>query len=958
MSPLPPIVVSPVLREAAKIKIEELERFKASFKSRYEANPCHEDDSRDAVLARLTDQLDRIKKLDPFIVVDDNLSMWTRRVEQAKNDKSITREKLLKLERDLLSKFEQHANRLDISSLHIVLLQEALHVPDERADLGTKLDKMALDDEFELVEEELEGVYESFEEHTFSKKDIDVKAIEEYLTSFYEDGTARFSLEDIRRQMKRYGKAILTGDDELDDDIVEWCVTDLLKNDLLSEEKKRTLQGYLQSPAAIRELTDTLNVKSVRHWNWRNGDKGLPVSAQQNAEGKYCITVEEEVIDMLFLHTIALGWSMKLKECLSGVAYTKDVWPGTKHFTLEENQKFEYYLRGPCLQSNSCTTCHGPPMPPSPMMPPPPPGMNHSRRRRAVPPPAPRAKPRKRAYIAPPMPPPFYGTMILNDERTRAYLQDFFLSRLPKPEGCAASRADAAETQARLLKTLVLETKIREAFDGSVHGISANFNSFASSLPHPTILAVLGFLGMPEEWLDVFKRFLAAPLNMGPVVRGTSDLVRTRTSGVPVAHGLETFFGEAVLSFLDLAVHQKTRAYLLRLRDKCYFVGEEKQCKDALDEIENFAKIMGLDVSTNNLFDGESIGFVTFDRKKSNRVALDSVKVAGYARRIKKQLSACSTVLEWVRTWNNTIGTFAPHLFGPLANVFGKSHLEAVTRAYNLIFEIIFDGGNLTDHVKHMIQSRTTMQLSDQTSCIEAIVHLPNAYGGLGVKNPYTALNLANGVLEDPDSQLVEYLKAEKKYYEFSSKMFGELTPKQREDKLKALFTENEERQAAVLGSDVHKFFTHDELTAARERGSLIQYPTNPFAVPYGHPSYPYPSPYIDSPPQPFVPIPDLLSTYLFLSAEPMNPFISASDKIREEVYKLSDRLDMKRWNKLSTEDKWVVGLYGDDCFEKYGGLEIWHGDSVPRELLKTVRGEERWVEDDADSESSYVSIE
>jgi hypothetical protein len=64
----------------------------------------------------------------------------------------------------------------------------------------------------------------------------------------------------------------------------------------------------------------------------------------------------------------------------------------------------------------------------------------------------------------------------------------------------------------------------------------------------------------------------------------------------------------------------------------------------------------------------------------------------------------------------------------------------------------------------------------------------------------------------------------------------------------------------------------------------------------------------------------------------------------------------MKRWFSLSGEERWVLQMYEEECFERYGGMEIWDGDAVPLELLKVVRGED-WEGEDDDDEGSVSDI-
>lgn len=552
------------------------------------------------------------------------------------------------------------------------------------------------------------------------------------------------------------------------------------------------------------------------------------------------------------------------------------------------------------------------------------------------------------------------------------------MSRLPKREGCSAKRATELDTQAELLKVLALEIKTREALDGAVHGFSADFRSFASSMPHQTILTVLEFMGVPKTWIDIFKRFLKAPLNMGPVIRGTADQVRTRNAGVPLAHGFEVFFGEALLSCLDMAVSHKTSSdtaipYLYRLRDVCRLVGTSQQSNEAINQINSFAKVMGLQVCIKDLFagPGETIGFTTFKRSASQHqekpgavvTEINIAEVISSAHHVKKRLLSCSSVYELVYTWNKCVGTYAPHLVGSFANVFGKAHLEAVTKAYNLAYEIILEGKTLTEYFVARFPSGS---MPDASFPFEAFIHLPAAYGGLGVKSPFVAINQAQKILEDPNATLKGYLADEQKFYEQLREAFSKLTTKQREDKLRAIFNDDEERMVAVFGADyktaIATFPPLEDLTANRERQPpLFSFPftSNPFTPSgYNYPSaYPMPTypTYLSSTPSLYSIYPDLLSQYLFLSDEPPKPLINASEKILDEVYRLSGEPGMKSWEKLSVDEKWAVGLYGEECLERFGGLEMWWANGVPMELMKVVRGLDD--EDDDVSVSSYMSV-
>jgi hypothetical protein len=300
-------------------------------------------------------------------------------------------------------------------------------------------------------------------------------------------------------------------------------------------------------------------------------------------------------------------------------------------------------------------------------------------------------------------------------------------------------------------------------------------------------------------------------------------------------------------------------------------------------------------------------------------------------------------VLDWVRIWNSTVGTYAAHLFGPLANVFGKAHHEEVKNAYTVIYEVVFDGGGLTDHVERLLATHMHPSLTDPSFSIDALIYLPQAYGGLGVKNPFIALSLAQPLPADPDADLKAYIEAEDLYYQRAAENYALFDADAYKRKLESVFNNDKASIDAALGPgrDLTVFMTKEELTAGREKT------TYPNLLAHLGPTFVYS--FMATPDK----LPSLDLVYHGMLSEPKDA-MPRSDKIRNEVRNLQGKGDMKSWRDLSDEDKWVLQLYGDECFEKFGGLEIWCGEHVPQEVLKLVRGA-AW-EDDDDSSVSDMS--
>ena len=955
------MTVDPLLREAAELKIEGFNQLKQDFKTLYGLGSPQA--TNVTLRERIVTLVKTIQQLDPYLEEDGDLTVIASYVQQTGEDYCVSNDKLLKFEEQLLDKLHRKMNRYEATSLHLNLMKEAMNARKSATSLFTKPSTVTIDDDFEVVENGLEELWERFEAETFSVKEVDINALEAYLTGLTQISGNVDALSELRESMCQFGNDIIEGNTEIEEEELEWCIMDLLQNDLVSAEKKKKLESYIQNTIAVKELLSAVNMKSIRHWNWKNIDSGLPVVARQDNEGQCHITIEEDFVDMLFLHCVAFGWAQKLKECLSDfVRYPFR--HNKRSLSAHDHMQREFFLQ--MMPSEpievpgiDCQIGSYPLVPPPPRLPPPPPP-SHA----PLPPPPPvlasghansvyviqpfqkvTRKKKKGALcsyplpamtISPPPPPPLFLDS-LNEERHRVYKREFFMSKLPTRDGCRPRVVPVEEVQANLIKTLVVEMKLRAAFDGRYSCSMINFRSLSSALPHQTVLVVLKFLGMPDLFVDFFARFLAANLNIGPSVQGVLDRFLTRKCGVPERHGLHVLFTEAVMFFAELAVMKRTGMHLYRLGSKCYFVGTREQCEQVTQELNVFSeqtKIQFEDVLTHSgRFD---IGFLQLTAEKTT---IKRSMVVAYAHSMKKRLSACTTVYDWVRVWNSSVGTYASHLFGPLVELFGRSHLEAVKSAYKRIFHIIFEGGTLSDHVKEMLCARSEFARASPPLALEAIIHLPQAFGGLGVKNPFIAFSVARNMTPDPDAVIREYLDVETKYYEAAAKNWSVLEPEHISKKLSGVFQNNDEVITAALGADCAPatFITKAALTRHREYAT---YPYLPFNL------------LRDMPVNPLImnlSIPHLVGLYRALITVSIEDVI-ASEHIKNQV---RDHGSLKRWEQLSSEDKWVLQIYGDDCLERYGTLDIWIEEHVPIYCMTVVKGKDWYSDDDS---SSYMS--
>ncbi|CAN9203983.1 unnamed protein product [Alternaria alternata] len=931
---MPSFAITPTIRQAVELRLEELEHTKQSFEQRYVLDA--KQSGEPSVVRRIERLLEEIENLDPkFDKEDGNWTSETtkRCIEQARDDGIITENKLLKLEKGLLDKLIRFRNRMEVSCLHSRLMKEALDT--ETTTTATKLGDMALEDDFEVIDDDRKDALKYFESSCSRQMNVHSSSIDEYLWGLF-TGEEDY-VHAIRYGMQAYGSDLSNGNIEVDQKTLIWIITDLIRSERISQERKETLINYLQSPDALLEVTAILNMRGYREWNYKNAEVGLPVDTRKTIHGQHYVHVEVEIIDMLFLHCCAFRWATKLNECL------RDYVDKSKAFQVAPLTRADADRRSFFFDNTSL-------MPPPPFgytgfpcPPPPPPEPKKGCRRRKTKPRtmrlAPSIVPAPHVIQVPPPPPPDTLTDV-ESVRRDDYQKHFFMSRLPKHDGDVPKMTSSKDIQARLIKTLAVECNIRKAFDDKVNALTVKFDSLASTLPHCAIITVLRFLGVPEVFLSLFNRALKPKLSIESSTHEAATTI-TPERGLSFGYSMEIFFSEAVLFFLDLAIRKATRSYMYRVHDHCYFVGTQVQTNHAEEAIVRFSQVMGMKFRSFSSGDELSVGFLTINLRTTSPhdtsiiVGIDDSEVALYAANAKLRLKSCSTVLEWVREWNDTVGTYAAHLFGPLANVFNEEHREMIKETYRRIHSIVLDGSDLTRCVAKVLKPSVSCKLEHGLPDLEPIIYLPQAYGGLGVKNPFVTIAFASNANESAAVKIRDYLNIEAAYYTKASERYSNQMPFLNQQKIVTVFDNDLSRMIEALGSEIKTdvsihslpFMAKAEMMKHRERAK--------FPCDFTNWSEP-------------VKTPDLVQLYRDLLDEPVND-IEDIEMVEQEINRLSLTEDLKPWDELSQEDRWVLQLYNEECFERYGSLDIWWAKGIPVVVYSDLRGHLLDDDDDRD---------
>ncbi|RDW89164.1 hypothetical protein BP6252_01196 [Coleophoma cylindrospora] len=871
--------LSQTLKSITILKLKELEKQRKAYELRKAETLRYANlpdvDQRQRVYHLLL----AVEQLDPAPASDIDLCNVRRWLDQSNFDTSVPDTMVDEFEKQLRSQLDIQTRRLDLANLYSQLLTEWLNPINVDESIAVE-DDSSLDGSFELVDKDrLKQLVEKFEDVVFSPLDTDEVAIYNYLAALFEGDEPKALLERLRSQVKLQCDFWLHRKLPFDENTIQWCLKGLLGNDLLSDEKKAILQDFLTDEVARSEICDVLNMKyrDIKNWTW-DTESGMPVQPRRQLNGKYRIMMDEDVLQAIFLHCIGMSWSSWTKKTLSDTFLRKSIWKHKMDIPRKVRDRRRYYLG-----EYEGRTQHG-----------------------------------------------------IEEIRHTIYKKDFFLSQLPSSvyEGAGGydddeeelsddnteERKSPKEIKQQLLRQIASEMHLRLAMEGEFAVVQSDFQWFGTSISHTTISAVLRFIGVSDEWIAFFKKFLEAPLNMAPVSDNSeSSSARIRKRGVPMAHALEKFFGELVLFFMDFSVNQRAEMLLYRFHDDLWLCGQPEKCAKAWNVMEEFSAVMGLEFNqkktgsvyiskdstggtkkrrfTDALPEGPvSVGLLMLH--SSGEWMIDQAQVDAHVAQLQKQLSQCESILSWVQTWNSCIGRFFSHTFGEPAHCFGMSHVDRILETYRKMQETLFQGSNVTTHLKTIMKER--FRIDDIP---DAFIYLPEQLGGLGLLNPFISPFLfRDTVTPIPDARLRKAITQSRTDYNKAKRIFGFLSKQERHRRLRQLYP-GEFDVANIADTELDRFFSYEE---------FVQYDES-----------------IN---------PDLAYAYKDLMTLPVKKDIIMSRRITEAVDTIAVIQPELNQATLSSEIKWILTFYERELFERCGGLSIIEKNLLPLGILKILR--------------------
>ncbi|KAH1268897.1 hypothetical protein KXV81_003935 [Aspergillus fumigatus] len=791
---------------------------------------------------------------------------------QSQYDPSVSENSL----RDWIAQLEEELRSLELKHKHAAFYSDLVTEWLETLEAEQSASK-----EFESVgRAEMQEQRATWESLVFSTTDVNVDAIRAYLDGLFNTTPlTQQALKELRERVKSFGTEFAAKKEWFSVADLEWVSKSLLKTDLLTKEKMGILREFMRNKAVAQEVADVLNMRlaALDSWHWPEG--GIPVEMRRQLNGKYRVFMDEDLLDSLLFQYLGLKWSVTFKNAFKAFFRTRAWQSPRQQISKEERERRRYFLgstgRGGCV----------------------------------------------------------------NDYRRQMYETQYFMTQLPSsveagvPEyGDEANsdnitdgekRKNHLETKHALLHLLITESIIHTTLYGQFTAICSDFKWFGSSLSHATVLAVLEYFGVLQNWLHFFTVFLEAPLKF--TQDGENAAVQVRRRGAPISHTLSDCFSETVLFCMDYAVNQSTEgAYLYRLHDDFWFWGREQTCVKAWGAMTKFAKVMGLEFNEEktgtvrltkpNPRQGSPVpaesehssslptgdirwGFLKLDPQEG-RFIIDQSRVDGHIAELGHQLAACKSIFAWVQAWNSYFARFFTNNFGKPAMCFGRGHIDMAISTLSRIERTLFPDG-VTSHLRQMIADRFGVR-----DLPDGFFYFPVDLGGLQLLNPYIPLlGMREDIKQTPQRRLQKAFLEDEDAWHAAKERF--------------------EKDGPCSAAQID-FGDDDSPATFMSLDEFMRYPESSSQA--------------------------LLQAYKDLIRIPEEVSVSQTAGFRSSVMSLrktgsgDGRGITESWLTMTPYWRWTAEVYHEEMVRKFGGLAAVSREFMPLGVVETLReGKFRW---------------
>ncbi|KAI0206519.1 hypothetical protein F4808DRAFT_407734 [Astrocystis sublimbata] len=829
-------VFSETLQEITNTKLQELSKRRSAFET-----------TRSTLLSRLKDETEPLKRLEllsqgvresygikttktgqdlsgpsknPDLLLE--LKNLQRFMAQSKYDPSITPKMMQSWEESLLRHLDKQSSKLEYASLYAQLVTEWLSTEKATAAAGEDVE---MNEGFEDVGDTMKKeARQGWEKVVFEPAGVDDKALKAYLLQLFglkegpKPAHAKAFLE-LRAELSRFENR-LAAPGQFDSVTLTWVIEGLLASDLLADERREVLRDFLSSPTILAEVADVLNMRlaSLSTWSW---GESVAVEQQRKITGIYNVTMQEDVLQAIFLHYIGVKWSVFLNYAFKTFRSYDGAWKSSRtKIPHLDHKRREYYLgtdsvrikpsvqitRGQILRKHYFMAGL----------------MGHEREKQSS-----QEGEEEANYSAQPQVPIQQAAphMIAQQRVSKKKKKSVgapggsrsarFMGAVSAYGASSPSYIDYSPTspdfdddddddvedrrpmedKQRLIRLLSAEIALNKSLHGDITAFHSAFESWNSLLPHETILNVMALLGVSEMWIAFFNKFLSAPLKF--FEDGPEAKPRIRRRGTPASHALSKIFGESILFCLDFAVNQATGGHdLHRMSEDFWFWSRDHEvAKTAWKAVSDFSNAtrtyidfgksgtvrIARDPALADIDESLPVGDIRWGFLRlsthTGKFEIDQKMVDKHIVDLRRQLAdKRKSVIAFIQAWNTFAATFFTSNFGQPANCFGRAHVDEILATHQRIQREVFSSPSpllageaapsepitgVVAYLKHLLRARFGV-----SEIPDAYLFFPIELGGLDLRSPFIAtLPIREAVVADPGKLLETFAEAERDAY-------------------------------------------------------------------------------------------------------------------------------------------------------------------------------------------------
>ena len=755
----------------------------------------------------------------------------------------------------------------------------------------------------------------AFHQATVTPHNVIVLLDQIFDTSGDQGKVLKGGLDRLRKRMGEHEGDMLRAS-TFSNEAIARTLDSLLDSDILTESKRAAVKDFKRDHSIIKEVGDVLKMRLAAMDTWTWGD-AVPMAQRRRLNGSYGMSLDEDVLQAIFVECIGRKWSISFKRVLGRFRQQNGIWKSPRNvIPAAELQRQVHYMDSERGRGTICAR-------------------------------------KNELYMQ-----TYFLSQLLDSETQRVETKDGDEEAIARGRRGSVSSEDSdsedekkptkflrdfssdtefesdeddeefhvkentgpkkpMEDKQKLLRLLSTDIHIKSRLHGEISCFHTKLKDIDLHLPHATIKAVLGFFGVSTRWINYFERFLQMP------VQFSNEKPQVRKRGTPASHALSLVFIEVVLFCLDYQVNQIAGGENLWRTgsDIWFWSADPVRTAQVWTAVSSFVQTMGISLDSHQtgsarmILDAESNlrrapsapglpdGDVRWGMLRLNteggRFEIDQQMVDEHIQELRRQLKEKeSSVLEWIQAWNTFASVFFTSNFGSAANAFGQAHvLDMLTTHGRIQCEAAPGTQGVVGYLREMIKQRFGV-----TDVPDAYFFWPLTLGGLELQNPFVELmQISRPDLRSVQQRFQEFFDHEKVVYQ----------------DLKVEYEEALEFGQRPYGND---FFSFDEFTRYRETCSSGSH--------------------------------DLARIFTFMMKEPhvsaiaigdVNPIKDAFGNIkapflREKTVSDSEDVD-PYW-------RWLAQLYEPEVKKRFGGFNIVERDMLPVGAVNGLRsGKVTWKE-------------